>query len=286
MNLFVDREKLMALLRDFYLLTGIPVGIYDKHYESVACYPTERSAYCRCLRQCPEALRQCIACDEEAFEKSRKLGRLYIYRCHAGLQEAVLPLQYDREVVGYIMIGQIRKQEWDIKQMEAVWKRLSTLGVDIEHLRDAYSRQKPMSESVLRAAVNILHACSTYLYLDGIITIREMSVTERLDAFINENLNEGLGVENLCEALSVSKARLYTLFEERYGMGVAEYIRLCRVEKAKQMLLETTLPISTVAARCGFPDYNYFTKVFKRYCSVSPRDYRKNQLPASNEDAV
>ncbi|MBE6779136.1 MAG: helix-turn-helix domain-containing protein [Ruminococcaceae bacterium] len=275
MNMFIDRDKLIALLRDFYLLTNIPVGIYDKHYHPMACYPLERSPYCSCLHEYPEAMRRCVACDNEAFEKSGKLGRLYTYRCYAGLQEAVLPLLHNQEVIGYITIGQIRKEEWDIKQMEEAWKKLEAIGVDIKRLREAYSRQKPMGEKVLRAAFNIMHACSSYLYLDGIITVREMSAVERLDAFIEENLDEGLSVETLCDALSVSKARLYTLFEERYGMGVAEYIRICRVNKAKKMLLETRQPISAVAAQCGFPDYNYFTKVFKRYCGVSPRDYRK-----------
>ncbi len=275
MNIFIDREKLLTVLRDLYLLTGFRVGVFDAAYRMIAVYPEEHCDYCRLVRQCDKGLAQCDACDLEACKKSSNLGQLVIYRCHAGLGEAVLPLYRENAVIGYVIMGEMRQEKADLRHMEGVWRRLSEYGLDVEKLQESYLRKKPVTDDVARAAANILKTCSVSLYLDGMITVRDLSIAERLDSFLNENLSAPLSVEMLCDTLSISKARLYALFEKRYGMGVAEYIRLCRIRKAKKMLAETNLSISDVVAKCGFSDYNYFSKVFRRYCNMSPREYRK-----------
>lgn len=275
MNIFIDKDKLLSVLRDLHLLAGFRVGVFDASYHIIAVYPEEHGDYCRLVRETKQGLAQCDACDREACQKSSNLGQLVVYRCHAGLGEAVLPLYRENTVIGYVIMGEMRLAKVDLRRMEEAWKRLSAYGLNVEQLRHCYLRKKMVTDEVAHAAANILKTCSVSLYLDGVITVRDLSISERLDAFLNENLSAPLSVEMLCDTLSISKARLYALFEKRYGMGVAEYIRLCRIKKAKQLLAETTLSISDVVARCGFSDYNYFSKVFKRYCSMSPRDYRK-----------
>lgn len=276
MNIFIDKEKLTSVLRDLHLLTGFRVGVFDAAYQMIAVYPEEHGDYCTMVRRTKQGLAQCDACDREACQKSSNLGQLVVYRCHAGLGEAVLPLYRDNTVIGYVIMGEMRLAKIDLRRMEEVWKHLSTYGLDEEQLRHCYLRKRMVTDEVAQAAANILKTCSVSLYLDGMITVRDLSIAERLDSFLNENLDAPLSVEMLCDTLSISKARLYSLFEKRYGMGVAEYVRLCRIRKAKQLLAETSMSISEVVARCGFADYNYFSKVFKKYCSMSPREYRKS----------
>lgn len=276
MNIFINRERLLALLRDLHLLTGFRVGVFDTSFDMIAVFPQDHGEYCRLVRENPRALEQCDMCDREACKKSKNLGRMVIYRCHAGLGEAVLPLYYESTVIGYVMMGEMRQATEEPRRLEEVWRRLESYGADVQKLKECYHRKSVVSEAVAQAAVNILQTCSVFLYMDGMITVRDLSTAERLDSFLEENLNAPLSVEMLCSALSISKARLYALFEKRYGMGVAEYIRHCRLRKAKKLLTETTLPISEVVSQCGFADYNYFSKVFKKYCSMSPREYRKS----------
>ena len=59
-------------------------------------------------------------------------------------------------------------------------------------------------------------------------------------------------------------------------MGIEQLTRKLRVDAAKKLLTQTTLPVSEVAARVGYDDYNYFIKVFKKETDFTPAKYRKN----------
>ena len=71
------------------------------------------------------------------------------------------------------------------------------------------------------------------------------------------------------------KQELYQLFHTNFNASVADYIRSKRIAMAEQLIRTTSMQISEIAANVGFFDYNYFSKVFHRKFSVSPREYRK-----------
>ncbi len=62
------------------------------------------------------------------------------------------------------------------------------------------------------------------------------------------------------------------------GMNPSRYLAFVRIEKAKHMLSETSLPIKTISAECGFENQYYFSNVFRKVCGISPSEYRKNLL--------
>ena len=59
-------------------------------------------------------------------------------------------------------------------------------------------------------------------------------------------------------------------------MGISEHIRRMRVKVACDLLRNTEDRVSDIATEVGIPDYNYFTKVFKKAMGVTPREYRKS----------
>ena len=59
-----------------------------------------------------------------------------------------------------------------------------------------------------------------------------------------------------------------------FGMGVMQYVMYCRMERAKK-LLTLGKSISETASECGFSEYNYFCKVFRRHTGLSPGGYKK-----------
>ena len=62
-----------------------------------------------------------------------------------------------------------------------------------------------------------------------------------------------------------------------YGKGIAEHIRLLRINKAKQLLISNPdLRVSEIAEKCGFnSDYNYFITLFNRIVGMPPKAYRQ-----------
>jgi AraC-like DNA-binding protein len=63
-------------------------------------------------------------------------------------------------------------------------------------------------------------------------------------------------------------------FKAATGSTFTEYVRRCRVDKAKHLLAETAMRISEVAFACGFQSLPYFDRTFKRFAGLSPKAYR------------
>ncbi len=67
-------------------------------------------------------------------------------------------------------------------------------------------------------------------------------------------------------------------------MTVTDYINRIRVNRASALLRHSSLPIQQVAEQCGFPDGNYFTRIFKKLQGVTPNEYRGSAQRARSEE--
>jgi AraC-like DNA-binding protein len=60
-------------------------------------------------------------------------------------------------------------------------------------------------------------------------------------------------------------------------MTLTDYINTKRLQRAVSLLRSSGNSIQEVAEQCGFLDMNYFSRLFKRYYGISPREFRKDQ---------
>lgn len=93
---------------------------------------------------------------------------------------------------------------------------------------------------------------------------------------IDSDFSLDLSLGSLAEKIGVTKEYLSSLFKKEVGKTVTEYIREKRMSYAAFLLRTTDLQIQTVAQHCGIEDLQYFSKLFKKSFSRSPRDYREN----------
>lgn len=280
MRVAIDAQKLQSLLQDFYMLTKIRIVVYDKDMIEVACYPDYRTAFCTILRQCKQAKNRCDECDKAACDKSREQKKTVIYRCHAGLIEAVAPIQFEHTILGYVMFGQILPAE----DYDTSWKEteqaLQEFPVDVDLLKSAFYQTKKLSSETIASAARLMQACAGYFYLSKAISLAEESMESRIDRYIHTNFQETIDAEHLCALFSISKTRLYEISEANYRCGIAKKIRQIRIEKAMELLESSGHKISDISVMCGIPDYNYFTKIFKKHTGLTPREYRsQNKHP-------
>jgi AraC family transcriptional regulator len=87
-----------------------------------------------------------------------------------------------------------------------------------------------------------------------------------------------LDVERMARAAGYSRHHFSRLFSEAEGVPPARYLLRLRMEQAARLLRLEPDPIKVVAQRCGFDDPNYFTKVFRRFFGVGPRDFRTSGM--------
>lgn len=68
-------------------------------------------------------------------------------------------------------------------------------------------------------------------------TLRHENLPVQIDCFIQKHLTEDLDVKDICDHFQIEKTHLYEIAKESYGIGIAEFIRNQRIEKAKELLL-------------------------------------------------
>lgn len=96
--------------------------------------------------------------------------------------------------------------------------------------------------------------------------------------FINTNYASPLSLSELASHAALSERQFLRIFKDAYGLTPTEYIGKLRIERARDILLETDYPVTTIAIECGFSDSSYFAKYFKKLVGCSPTEYRKHVL--------
>jgi AraC-like DNA-binding protein len=92
---------------------------------------------------------------------------------------------------------------------------------------------------------------------------------------IDFNLHEPLSLNLLAEKFNTNPSNLSTQFKQEKGTTLTDYINTKRMEYAVSLLRGSGNYIQEVAEQCGFLDVNYFSRLFKRYYGLSPREFRK-----------
>ncbi len=94
--------------------------------------------------------------------------------------------------------------------------------------------------------------------------------------YLDEKLHEPVSMRDVADHLHLNASYFSVLFKEQTGLTFSEYLTRSRVQRAKELLMNTRLPISEIAERVGYQTAKYFVKVFRSLESVSPGQYRHN----------
>ncbi len=266
-------ESLETLLQDFYNLTDIKACLCDLKGNELCFYPNKLSRFCEILRTDPEMDQKCKSCDAIAFAHCKKTQSQHIYTCHAGLQECISPILCDNQVIGFIMIGQIKKS--NRTDFADVSKNLPK--ALMSKLKSSYDSLPIISTEKLLSAFRILDACAGYELLKTLIQLDQHPIDTQIAQYVHNHMTSHLSVTHLCSEFRLSRSEIYHIFKEYYSCTPAEYVKKARLTYACKLLKATELPVNEIAVQCGIPDYNYFSKIFKFRYGISPTGYRKSQ---------
>ena len=95
--------------------------------------------------------------------------------------------------------------------------------------------------------------------------------------WIERNYSSCVNLDKLIDHIGYSRPRFFTLFKMQTNMTPGEYLRNHRLEKAKEMLLQTDLPAVGVGKACGLGDPAHFSHLFKKMTGRTPLEYRRQK---------
>lgn len=107
-------------------------------------------------------------------------------------------------------------------------------------------------------------------------SIRQDYVTQAL-RYIRQNYDQPLTVSGIAKKLGIHRSYFSTVFQEHTHVSPQQFILQTRMEKAVALMQDERLSILHVARSVGYEDALQFSKLFKKYYGLSPREYRKHE---------
>jgi LacI family transcriptional regulator len=115
-----------------------------------------------------------------------------------------------------------------------------------------------------------------------VLALTDRDIAEAI-SLIREHACMGLGVDEVCRELALSRSTLQRRFRRLLGHTIHEEIVRVRLKRAQELLAETDMPIATIAQRCGFGRQEYLGMVFRARLGQTPASYRRRGSVRSGE---
>ncbi|GIO14049.1 hypothetical protein J19TS2_36040 [Cohnella xylanilytica] len=113
----------------------------------------------------------------------------------------------------------------------------------------------------------------------------EPDAIRRVRQYIVEHSHEDVSLEAIGKIVGLSPFYISKSFKEQLGVNYIDFLTECRIEKAKKLMADPERSLKEIAFEVGYHDPNYFSKVFKKTCDVSPTEYRRLLLGRADPKA-
>ena len=96
----------------------------------------------------------------------------------------------------------------------------------------------------------------------------------RLLEYLQHHYAENITLEEAARKTALSKFYFTRIFKQQTGQTFYDYLSFLRIQAAEALLKDTSVPVSEVAASCGYANVSSFNRTFRRYRECSPQEYR------------
>lgn len=163
--------------------------------------------------------------------------------------------------------------------------RLNIDNYDIEQMLyricHEYTGQKPFREQICAGLlITVLGLISRSVFQTEINRGKEQNeLIEQVKSEIYTTLPEPIVIKELAKKFSVSTNHLIREFKKSTGKTPAQYTIDMKIKKAEELLLFSNYTSSQIAEFLGYPNYSYFSQLFKKHTGITPNDYRARKAP-------
>lgn len=150
----------------------------------------------------------------------------------------------------------------------------------VRKIFESFDRRCPVSEPMISKRINDLLTGAILASQQEKKQLKRLGAIDESVQFIAEHVEQPLTLEQLAASVSLSPFYFARLFKQETGFSPHEYIVRARLDKAKYLLISTSLPLKEIACRCGFGNECSFSTLFKKMSGCTPRGYRMRGMEA------
>jgi AraC family transcriptional regulator len=186
-------------------------------------------------------------------------------------------INFESELIDQIADELVGKNVEIVEQWAACDLLIRQLGSD---LRREFQQQPPRKlyvESVIQVLANhLVRNYSSNLVKSEPPTAKlpAQKLQQAID-YIHARIDRDITLSELADVVQMSPYRFARAFKQSTGMPPHQYLLWHRIDRAKQLLTMTQLPISDISYQLGFASQSHFAATFRRFTTVTPNIYRK-----------
>ncbi len=222
----------------------------------------------------------CIALDEKKRREAAAKRTMISYRCHAGLLECIIPVHFDRSLIGFFVIGQIRTSNEIHTPVRAAWAKK----FEMPELEAAFGQLPFVAPEKVKDMLDLFALLVRYILSQHMISLRgDVALGEMLD-FLSAHISEGnLSIGRMAKYSGKSPSTISHLFRKRLGKSFKQVLIEERLRKFEEYSIKNPeLTVKAAAETVGFSDPYYFSRIYKKYRGKPPTAFRRERQEADN----
>ncbi|MGL5438862.1 MAG: AraC family transcriptional regulator [Filifactoraceae bacterium] len=260
--------------------------------EVMICYDGNRiyddsglSQYCSTLQNDANNVRKCNISAKLAEVKTLLNLRPVIYSCYGGVINFSIPVVCKKEVIGVLICGTFApKDNKTAVSIPQISEDLVPIVKTNKQLK-LFKKEETIGNVELGLLINSVNNFVEKV-MEGKVADEDVPFRLKGDNKINRSINKSLEyiyiniehtikLEEVAEISGFSTFYFCKIFKKTVGVGFSQYLRVAKMERAKELLKDDVTKIYEVSKRLGFNENNYFARVFREIVGMTPREYRK-----------
>lgn len=197
-------------------------------------------------------------------------------------------------IFGTIGIDRCSRQEWQYLEVKQTMRRIvNTWEEAFAGNGESHVDYEEMAESADKAVekLDVSWLCEILEEMIGLAADaavedgmeRAGNLVRQAAAYIDQYYYESLTLSGLAERYHLENSYFSRVFRKEMEENLSHYLARTRIEKAKEHIESGNANMTEIAFMVGYDDYTYFSKVFKKFTGVSPREYRHGSKADSAE---
>lgn len=234
--------------------------------------------FCAFMRKHNDSCKTCMHLGQQHPDKQEILKQV----CFAGIHVAAVPIKINKEIVGYLQTGEVLLEKPTNGKLDKSTKQLLDWGIKLDknQLEMLLESGPVLSPKQYEAVIKMLEIFARHIseLAARISVIPEMSEPDSIRKsreFIRENSDERISLDQVASVANMSASHFCRVFKKATDMNFSEYVARVRIEKAKNMLLESNYTMTHIAFDTGFNSVTDFNRTFKKITGETPSSFRK-----------
>ncbi len=264
----------------YHEVTHLPLIIRSTVGEEVLDFnPEQEHDFCHFMRQHNDSCKTCIHLEQQHIDSGESVNKT----CFAGIHVTAVPIKVHQNVVGYLQTGEVLLENPTSDKLEESAKMLLKWGIKLstQDLKQLLENGPILSPKQYEAVIKMLeifakHISEVAAKISISPELNEPDGIRKSRDYIEKHIDEKITLDQAASVANMSASHFCRVFKKATDMNFSEYVARHRVEKAKEMLVESNYTMAHVAYDCGFNSVTDFNRTFKKITGITPTEYRRS----------